>query len=74
LHCDWEFNEWMHGESGHPMGYAQQGWSAAMYLYADNAVRTGRMPLFDQLLAVKPAAAVAAEVNDAYVRPGGGPV
>jgi hypothetical protein len=32
------------------------------------------MPLFDQLLAVKPAAAVAAEVNDAYVRPGGGPV
>lgn len=64
----------MHGESGHPMGYAQQGWSAAMYLYADNAVRTGRMPLFDQLLAVKPAAAVAAEVNDAYVRPGGGPV
>ncbi|ABU58596.1 amylo-alpha-1,6-glucosidase [Roseiflexus castenholzii] len=74
LHDDWEFNEWMHGESGHPMGYAQQGWSAAMYLYADHVVRTGRMPLFDQLLAAKPASAVAMEINDAFVRPGGGPV
>lgn len=71
---EWEFNEWMHGASGHPMGYGQQAWSAAMYLYADHAVRTGALPLFDGLLAAKPAAAIAAEVHDVIVRPGGGPV
>lgn len=69
----WEFNEWMHGRSGHPMGFAQQGWSAAMYLYAEHAVQTGQLPLFDQLLAAKPQAAVAAEVKDFVVRQGGGP-
>ncbi|HEU5011416.1 MAG TPA: glycoside hydrolase 100 family protein [Roseiflexaceae bacterium] len=74
LDGEWEFNEWLHGASGHPMGYAQQAWSAAMFLYADRAVRTGTLPLFDDLLADKPAAAVAAEVNDMIVRPGGGPV
>lgn len=71
---EWEFNEWMHGASGHPMGYAQQGWSAAMYLYADHALHTGALPLFDDLLAAKPPAAVASEVNDMLVRAGGGPV
>lgn len=70
----WEFTEWMHGRSGHPMGFAQQAWSAAMYLYAENAVRTGELPLFGDLLAAKPASAVAAEVNDFEVRAGGGPV
>jgi glycogen debranching enzyme len=73
LDGDWEFNEWLHGASNHPMGYAQQAWSAAMYLYAEHAVRSGQLPLFDELLADKPAAAVAAEVNDMVVRPGGGP-
>ncbi len=68
------FNEWLHGETGHPMGYAQQAWSAAMFLYANHAVRTGHLPLFDALLAAKPAPAVAAEVNSAILRPGGGPV
>jgi GH15 family glucan-1,4-alpha-glucosidase len=71
---DWEFTEWMHGESGHPMGYGQQAWSAAMFLYAEHAVRTGRLPLFDDLLAAKPSAAVAAEVNEVYDHAGGGPV
>ena len=52
---DWGFNEWLHGRSGHAMGYDQQAWSAAMYLYADNAVRNRTLPLFDQLLAAKPA-------------------
>ncbi len=70
----WEFTEWMHGESGHPMGFGEQAWSAAMFLYAEHAVRTGHLPLFDDLLAAKPAAAVAAEVNHAYDQPGGGPV
>ncbi len=70
---DWTFNEWLHGSSGHPMGYEQQAWSAAMFLYAENAVRTGKLPLFDELLAAKPAAAVAAEDNEYHVAGGGGP-
>jgi hypothetical protein len=70
----WEFNEWLHGESGHPMGYGQQAWSAAAFLYAEHAVRSGELPLFDQLLAAKPAPAVAAEVNTVFDRAGGGPV
>ena len=68
----WEFNEWMHGRTGHPMGYGHQAWSAAMYLYAWNAVMTGELPLFDDLLAAKPSRAVAEEVNTAYFHPGGG--
>jgi hypothetical protein len=71
---EWEFTEWLHGESGHPMGFAQQGWSAAMFLYADYAVQSHKLPLFDDLLAAKPASVVATEVNDIIVRPGGGPV
>jgi sucrose-6F-phosphate phosphohydrolase len=30
----WEFNEWMHGTTGRPMGKAYQAWSAAAYLRA----------------------------------------
>jgi glycogen debranching enzyme len=71
---EWEFNEWLHGACGHPMGFARQTWSAAMFLYADHAVRAGELPLFDTLLAAKPASAVAAEVNELIIRPGGGPV
>jgi glycogen debranching enzyme len=74
LDGDWEFNEWMHGDTGRPMGFAEQAWSASMYLYAEQAVRTGALPLFDDLLAAKPAAAIASEINDVIVRAGGGPV
>jgi hypothetical protein len=70
----WEFTEWLHGESGHPMGYAQQAWSAAMFVYAEHALRSGRLPLFDDVLAAKPASARAAEVGEAYDHAGGGPV
>jgi len=49
VHEEWEFNEWLHGQSGHPMGYAFQAWSAAMYIYAHHAVQTGETPLFDEL-------------------------
>jgi len=70
----WGFNEWMHGVSGHPMGYELQAWSAAMYLYAEHAVQTGKLPLFNDLLAAKPEAAKAAEMHDFEVRAGGGPV
>ncbi len=71
---EWGFNEWMHGESGHPMGFDQQAWSAAMYLYAENAVQNHTLPLFDNLLKAKPDTAVASENNDFAVRAGGGPV
>ena len=46
----------------------------AMFLYAEHACRTGELPIFDALLAAKPASAVAAEVNEVIVRAGGGPV
>jgi len=49
VHEEWEFNEWLHGESGHPMGYPFQAWSAGMYIYAYHAVRSGEIPLFDEL-------------------------
>jgi hypothetical protein len=67
------FNEWLHGQTGNPMGFCRQAWSAAMYLYADQALTTGRLPLFDDLLAAKPASAKAAEVNEIFIHPGGGP-
>jgi len=47
----WEFNEWLHGETGNPMGYAFQAWSAAMYIYAYETVRAGRVPMFAELSA-----------------------
>lgn len=72
--ASWEFNEWMHGETGHPMGYAHQAWSAAMFLYAENAVINGRLPLFTDLLAAKPEKARLAEVNEPYIHPGGGQI
>jgi hypothetical protein len=39
----WEFNEWCHGLSGRPMGYAGQSWSTAMYICAYEAVAGGRV-------------------------------
>ena len=31
---EWEFNEWMHGDTGRPMGKSFQAWSAAGYISA----------------------------------------
>ena len=31
---EWEFNEWLHGQTGRPMGKAEQAWSAASYVHA----------------------------------------
>ncbi len=42
---EWEFNEWLHGRSGRPMGHPLQAWSAGMYLFAHHCVQTGRVPL-----------------------------
>ena len=44
---EWEFNEWFHGLSGRPMGYGGQSWSAAMYLFAADAVEHGRVRIFN---------------------------
>lgn len=31
---EWEFNEWMHGRTGKPMGKCYQAWSAPSYIHA----------------------------------------
>ena len=45
-HGEWEFNEWLHGLSGRPMGHPQQAWSAALLLYALDAVERGEPAFF----------------------------
>jgi glycogen debranching enzyme len=40
-----EFNEWHHGETGAPMGVTDQAWSAGMYLFAFECVRSGQVEL-----------------------------
>ena len=37
---DWEFNEYLHGQHGTPMGVPFQSWNMASYLMAYNAVQT----------------------------------
>jgi sucrose-6F-phosphate phosphohydrolase len=38
IYGEWEFNEWLHGQTGRPMGKAHQAWSAASYIAAYNAL------------------------------------
>ncbi len=45
-HDEWEFNEWLHGLSGRPMGHPQQAWSAALLLYALDALERGEAAFF----------------------------
>jgi glycogen debranching enzyme len=47
IRAEWEFTEWAHGRSGRPLGFARQSWSAAMYIYAYEAVQRGTPPFFD---------------------------
>lgn len=35
---EWEFNEWLHGQTGKPMGKAHQAWSCSEYLAAHKVV------------------------------------
>jgi GH15 family glucan-1,4-alpha-glucosidase len=42
----WGFNEWLHGITGEPMGHDLQAWSAAMYIYAYQAVKQKQLLLF----------------------------
>jgi glycogen debranching enzyme len=39
------FNEWHHGQTGLAMGVRDQAWSAGMFLFAFECVRTGQMDL-----------------------------
>jgi len=39
----WEFNEWLHGVTGNPMGHEKQAWSAAMYIFAYHCVKEGKV-------------------------------
>ena len=38
---NWEFNEWLHGKTGKPMGMAGQSWNAAMFVLAFHALHHG---------------------------------
>jgi glycogen debranching enzyme len=40
---EWEFNEWLHGETGEPRGAVYQSWSAAGYIFAYHAVVKGNL-------------------------------
>ena len=40
------FNEWHHGVTAEPAGVPDQAWSAGMYLYACECVRTRRLVWF----------------------------
>ena len=42
---EWEFNEWMHGRTGKPMGKCYQAWSASSYIVGFTAARTDMPPL-----------------------------
>ena len=42
----YEFNEWLHGSSGQPMGEPYQGWSAGAYIYAYECVKQKRVLYF----------------------------
>jgi hypothetical protein len=37
----WEFNEWLQGETGAPMGMARQSWNAAMFILAYRSLVDG---------------------------------
>lgn len=46
----WEFNEWLHGRSGRPMGHPLQAWSAGMFVFAARCLEQGRVTFFDTLM------------------------
>lgn len=43
------FNEWFRAQDGKAMGQDWQSWSAAMYLYAAEAVEHGATPFFEEM-------------------------
>lgn len=45
---EWEFNEWVHGRTGRPMGKAFQTWSAASFIRACQDLELGTEPGHDE--------------------------
>lgn len=50
IYGEWEFNEWLHGQTGRPMGKAHQAWSAASYIAAYLALNHDMIPVDFELL------------------------
>jgi glycogen debranching enzyme len=50
IYAEWEFNEWLHGHTGRPMGKAYQAWSAAGYIAAYMALHHSTTPSDFQVL------------------------
>ncbi len=44
IYSEWEFNEWLHGRTGRPMGKAHQAWSSASYIAAYRALHHSLVP------------------------------
>jgi sucrose-6F-phosphate phosphohydrolase len=53
LYEEWEFNEWMHGQTGRPMGKAHQAWSSAAYIAAYQALNQEAVPFDFEPLTVE---------------------
>lgn len=50
IYGEWEFNEWLHGVTGRPMGKAHQAWSSASYISAYRALHHSLTPAdFEEL-------------------------
>lgn len=50
IYGEWEFNEWLHGQTGRPMGKAHQAWSAASYINAYQSLhKEEELPAFKTL-------------------------
>ncbi len=45
IYGEWEFNEWMHGITGRPMGKAHQAWTSASYIAAYQALYHDMIPV-----------------------------
>jgi len=43
LNQEWEFNEFLHGETGRPLGAVGNTWSAGMFVFAHECVRQGQV-------------------------------
>ncbi len=47
IHNEWEFNEWLHGITGKPMGQEFQAWSAGMYIFAYECFKKNSLIFFN---------------------------
>jgi sucrose-6F-phosphate phosphohydrolase len=45
IYDEWEFNEWLHGVTGRPMGKAHQAWSSASYIMAWKSLNQETIPV-----------------------------